>query len=230
MSNISHTVNVGKTERVVSLLGGSLLLLDSLFNSRFRGFKVITAGYLMYRGISGNCPAYSIAGKDSWRQYTNANVRVSMRIERSPSSLYQLWRNFENLPRFMTHLISVKEVFENIYEWKADIPGKAIPVQWKACIVHDVPGETISWRSLPDSSIENAGKVEFRKIDSNTTDLRITISYKPPMGLIGGIAADFFHPKLEKIVLDDVNSFRLYAENQLNTVPSALSAGPAYQV
>jgi len=36
------------------------------------------------------------------------HVEESVRINRSPEELYRFWRNFENLPRFMNHLESVK--------------------------------------------------------------------------------------------------------------------------
>ena len=220
MSRITHTVNVGKIERLASIAGGSLLLLDSIFNKKFRGYKAAAAGYMLFRGITGNCAVYKLAGKQDWRQFTNVNIRTRMLIHRSPRALYHLWRNLENLPKFMKHLVSVKEVYENIYEWKADIPGKTIPLQWKACLVMDIPGEVISWRSLPDSLIESAGKIEFRKLDDDSTDLHIMITYKPPMGLVGGVAADFFNEKLYRIVKEDILAFKNYAEGQLSILES----------
>lgn len=116
----------------------------------------------------------------------------------------------------MKHLVSVKKVYDNIYEWKADIPGKPLPLQWKSCIVMDIPGQMISWKSLPDALIENSGKIEFRPIGINSSELRINISYKPPMGLLGGIVSDFFHDKLESTIKEDVDAFKIFAEQQLH--------------
>ncbi len=215
MNNTTHTVNVSKPERLLSLIGGAFLLLDSVVNNKFRGVKLSTGGYLLYRGLSGNCPAYSLAGKPSWRDFTNINLRTRLTIERSPDSVYRIWRKLENLPRFMSHLISVEEIHENIYEWKATIPGSTIPLKWKACIVLDITGEVISWKSLPDSQVENSGKIEFRKIDEGLTDLRVNITYKPPLGLVGGVVSEFFHEKLEREVKEDILNFKSFAENQL---------------
>jgi len=215
MNTSTHTVNVSKPERLLSLLGGAFLLLDSVVNDKFRGVKLSAGGYLLYRGLSGNCVGYSLAGKSSWRDFTNINIRTKINIERSPESVYRIWRKLENLPRFMSHLISVEELHENIYEWKATIPGSTIPLKWKACIVLDIPGEVISWKSLPDSQVENSGKIEFRKLDENITDLRVNITYKPPMGLVGGVVSEFFHDKLEKDVKEDILNFKSFAEKQL---------------
>ena len=215
MNTTTQTVNVSKAERLLSLIGGAFLLLDSVVNNKFRGVKLSTGGYLLYRGLSGNCVGYSLAGKPSWRDYTNINLRTNLIIERSPESLYRIWRKLENLPRFMSHLISVDELHEDIYEWKATIPGSTIPLKWKACIVLDIPGEVISWKSLPDSQVENSGKIEFRKLDEDITDLRVNITYKPPMGLVGGVVSEFFHEKLEKEVREDILSFKSFAENHL---------------
>lgn len=221
MQALSHNVNVGKTERLLSIAGGGFLLWNSIVNSRFRSYKLAAASYLLYRGITGNCAGYSLAGRETWREYKNVNLRDTLIIKRSHNSLYHLWRNLENLPNFMKHLVSVKKVYENIYEWKANIPGRPIPLQWKACIIMDIPGEMISWRSLPDALIENSGKIEFRPVGVNTTELHVNISYKPPMGLVGGIVSDFFHEQLEAYIRQDIDAFKNYAEQQMD-VPDAI--------
>lgn len=212
MNSITRTVNIGKAERVVSILGGGWLLWNSLMNRRARGIKSIAAAYMLYRGITGNCAAYTMAGRQSWREYRNVNIRDSLYIKRSPISLYHMWRNLENLPRFMTHLVSVEKIYDNIYEFKARIPGNPLPLQWKSCIVMDIPGEMISWKSLPDALVENSGKIEFRQTGVNSTELHLNISYKPPMGLLGGMVSDFFHGQLEETIKQDIDAFKIFAE------------------
>jgi uncharacterized membrane protein len=45
------------------------------------------------------------------------HVERSIRIDRSPEELYQFWRNFENLPRFMNHLQSVQVLDAQRSRW-----------------------------------------------------------------------------------------------------------------
>ena len=206
-------MNVSSGERLISLLAGGFLLLDSIVNRRMRRLKAVTGGYLLYRGISGNCALYNLAGRESTLPTRNINLRTEMYIAKPRLEVYAMWRRLENLPLFMKHLDSVKEVYDNISEWKASIPGKIAPVSWRSVIVRDNPGEMISWRSLPDSMVENSGKIEFKDTEDNLGTMVYTnISYRPPMGLMGNAIGEFFHPKLERIVLEDVYSFKQYAE------------------
>ncbi|MXN93100.1 DUF2892 domain-containing protein [Flavobacterium sp. Sd200] len=59
------TVNIGKAERAIMIATGAFLLYDALRkkNKRKKIAEGITAGTMIFRGISGYCPAYDIAGK-----------------------------------------------------------------------------------------------------------------------------------------------------------------------
>ncbi len=56
-------INVGSTERNLSLLGGGLLLLSGLRRGGFGGIICsLLGGSLLYRGATGHCPPYSSMG------------------------------------------------------------------------------------------------------------------------------------------------------------------------
>jgi uncharacterized membrane protein len=62
-------------------------------------------------------------------------------------------------------------------------------VEWDAEIVQDLPGERLSWHSLPDSEVMNSGVVHFRDLGNGATAVQVFISYAPPAGVIGaGVA------------------------------------------
>jgi uncharacterized membrane protein len=59
-------VNVGETERVVSVMGGGVLALLGLARGGLLGSAMALAGgALVYRGITGHCQAYSALGVDT---------------------------------------------------------------------------------------------------------------------------------------------------------------------
>src|SRR5947209_8229034 len=74
-----------------------------------------TGGALVYRGLSGHCHLYQSLGintAESTRHggvagYRGVKVEKAVTIHRPADELYRTWRNFENLPRFMHHLVSV---------------------------------------------------------------------------------------------------------------------------
>jgi len=61
-----HRVNVGETERLASVMGGSVLALLGLMRGGLTGSALaIGGGALVYRGITGHCEAYHALGVDT---------------------------------------------------------------------------------------------------------------------------------------------------------------------
>src|SRR5690606_32210033 len=114
------------------------------------------------------------------------------------------WRKLENLPSFMKHLESVKDLGQGRSYWVAQIPAQLTKVEWEAQIIDDQPNSRISWSSLPGSTIENSGTVEFNDGYNNQTEVHVTMKYSAPMGLTGMGLARLLNPALEKMVRDDI--------------------------
>jgi uncharacterized membrane protein len=120
------------------------------------------------------------------------DVERSIRINRSPEELYQFWRNFENLPRFMNHLESVRIIDQQRSHWITKAP-LGNHVEWDAEIVDDRENEQICWRSLPGADIPNHGCVRFHSSEYEVgTEVKVTMEYSPPGGMAGAVVAAFF--------------------------------------
>jgi uncharacterized membrane protein len=70
--------------------------------------------------------------------------------------------------------------------------------------------------------VDNAGKVEFRDADGGT-ELRVIITYRAPLGIVGAGVAKLLTPAFEKIVEEDVKSFKRLIETGLR--PEKATAG-----
>src|SRR6266545_4363374 len=57
------------------------------------------------------------------------HVAQSVTINRSPEELYRFWRDFQNLPRFMKHLESVRATGDRSSHWAAKAPAGRT-VEW----------------------------------------------------------------------------------------------------
>lgn len=219
----TNIINVDWQERVLSAgVGGYLFAagLRNLTKKPIRGLlQTAIGGFLLYRGSSGNCPVYTSLGKTSDAQHASSvNIRTSLIVNKPRNEVYQFWRRLENLPKFMKHLLAVRELDAKRSHWEAVIPGNLGTLKWDAEIVKEREGEFIGWQSLPNATIENAGKVEFRDIDNaQGTELDVTISYRPPAGEIGSGIASLFNPVFEKLIRQDIMSFKEYAEG--NNMP-----------
>lgn len=214
MANLS--TNVGTPERVLSLLGGSMLLFDTIRNKRVNLLQTMTGSYLLLRGLTGFCLIYDQLGKkDVGYRPRNVNIRTSMVVNRPRDQVYASWRRLENLPRFMKHLKNVKVIDERFSEWTATVAGDLGTISWKSEILKDDPGYTLSWRSVPESAIHNAGKIRFRDAGQNGTRVDIVFSYHAPMGLVGEKTGHLLNPMFTGMVEEDIKSFREYVEGNL---------------
>jgi uncharacterized membrane protein len=138
--------NVGTTERVASVVGGSALAVYGLSRKSLGGVALaLLGGALLHRGATGHCEVYHVLGMttaDETDLDSNTSVaygrgiRVdeAVTINRSPEEVYRFWRRLENLPRFMEHLESVTAIDEKRSHGVARGPaGKS--VEWDAEII-----------------------------------------------------------------------------------------------
>ncbi len=205
-------VNVGKLERVVMIAAGAYLLYRALSQKEKNVKEGIAGGTMLARGISGYCPAYAAFSGDGKSNSQNVNIRESIAINKPVNEVYSFWRKLENLPIFMEHLESVEELDNITSEWKAKGPAGIGSLNWKAQILMDEKDQMISWQSLPESTINNAGKVVFKEVTPDKTQLDVTISYQAPLGKPGEAAAKLLNPIFENIVKNDIQNLKNHLE------------------
>ena len=178
--------------------------------------KLALGGVLLYRGASGHCPMYESLGKTKGVSNTPAiNIRTSLIVNKPKDEVYAFWRKLENLPLFMKHLASVTEIDSKHSHWEAVIPGNIGRIKWNAEIVKEEPGYLIGWQSIPNSLINNAGKITFQDAAGGQgTELEVVISYHPPAGELGAGLAKALNPVFEKLIRQDVMNFKEYIETK----------------
>ncbi len=148
------------------------------------------------------------------KQTTNGAIHVerAITINRPPEEVYGVWRQLENLPRFMNHLESVKETSERQSHWTAKGPAGRT-VQWDAEITEDRPSEIIAWRSLPGAMVANGGSVRFSPTrDGSATEVRVTLDYTPPAGQLGATVARLFGEEPAQQLREDLLRFKQVME------------------
>lgn len=209
--------NVSNFERGLSIGFGSLLVYSAVKNFRKTPVRAIfRAGLgaaMVFRGASGNCPIYKSLHVDG-RKSETVNIHTTFVVNRPRLEVYNAWRDLSSLPMFMKHLKSVKETSSTQSHWEAKIPeGNPVSISWDAEIVKDEPGTLLGWRSLPGSTIDNAGKVEFRDaLGHRGTEVKVTIVYRLKGGNIGTGVAKLMSPVFRRIVKNDVLNFKQYFE------------------
>lgn len=205
-------INVSKSERLLMIAAGTYLLYRALKkNDSKKVMEGITAGTMLLRGITGYCPAYDLMDNTKVLKGKNIAITTSLTVDKPVSEVYNAWRQLENLPLFMKHLNKVNVINDTTSEWKAKIPGRMGTVNWKAEILMDEPNQLLSWHSLPNSTINNAGKVRFNS-NGTTTEIEVTISYHAPLGKAGELTAKLFTPMFKNMLKKDIEGFKEYIE------------------
>ncbi|MEN3332808.1 MAG: hypothetical protein V7641_2173 [Blastocatellia bacterium] len=140
-------------------------------------------------------------------------VRVASKtINRPPEEVYRFWRNFENLPRFMSHLELVQVADGNRSHWKAKAPA-GMTVEWDAEITQDRPNELIAWRSLEGADVEHSGSVRFERAPGDRgTEVKVAIVYNPPGGVLGVGIAKLFGEEPGEQIKGDLYRFKQVME------------------
>jgi uncharacterized membrane protein len=208
--------NISALERVLMVAAGGYLLYTGLTNKNKSVAQSIAGTTMLARGITGYCPVYDAMGKGGRMKSTNVNIRTSVSINKPVNHVYDFWRKLENLPKFMEHLETVEEKDKVTSHWTAKGPAGVGRIQWDAHILMDEPGKMLSWHSLPDSTIDNAGKVLFKDNGAGGTELDVTISYHAPLGVAGEAAARLLNPLFEKMVRNDIQNLKTYLETGEN--------------
>jgi uncharacterized membrane protein len=133
-------------------------------------------------------------------------VERSVTINRSPVELYQFWRNFENLPRVMSHLESVQVLDRNLSHWTAKAPA-GTTAEWDAQIINEKENELIAWRSLEGATIQHAGSVQFKQAAGGTV-VKVEVNYSAPAGTVGVTIAKLFGEEPELQITEDLRHFK----------------------
>ena len=137
-------------------------------------------------------------------------ARTTATINKPIGEVYGYWRNFENFPKFMYHVHSVKADGAKSH-WVARGPAGA-EIEWNAAIVQDVPNQIIAWRSI-DGDVPNSGSVRFRPAPGGQgTEVVVEVEYLPPGGPLGEIVAKLFGEEPEQQIKDDVRRFKQVLE------------------
>jgi uncharacterized membrane protein len=171
------------------------------------GLALVGAG-IAYLGATGKLPLGAGApGGDG-----SVRVEQSVTINQPPAAVYEFWRDFSNLPRFMTHLESVTSTGAGRTHWVAKGPfGK--PVEWDAEIINEEPGRLIAWRALEGSEVQHTGSVRFAPAPGGRgTELRLRMEYAPPAGAVGAAVAKLFGEEPSMQTHDDLRRLQSYLE------------------
>lgn len=204
-------------ERYGTLLTGGAMILLGLKQRSLRGaLLALAGGGLAYQGVTAQkslSDTVSNAVGQSLELGKSKQVEKTITISnKTPAELYKIWRNFENLPKFMKHLKSVQVIDENRSHWVTKAPLDS-SVEWDAEIVSDQENQLIAWSSVEGADIDNSGFVRFQTApEGRGTEVKVVLEYTPPGGTVGTAIAKIFGEAPEQQLGDELRNFKMLME------------------
>ncbi len=133
-------------------------------------------------------------------------------VKADTKKAFQAWANFENFPRFMEHVKSVRMTGPKTSHWEVEGPlGKT--VEWNAETTTIDDNKRIGWSTKDNegSDVTTSGQVTFNSLPHGETEVTVTLQYKPQAGAAGNLVAKLL-ANPEKQLEEDLQNFKKYIE------------------
>jgi len=156
-------------------------------------------------------------------QRVEGNIEVQVPVQ----TVYEYWRNLENLPNFMSNIEEVRSTGPDTTHWVVKGPLGA-RLEFDARTTQDEPNSAIGWNTV-DGDVQTSGQVQFQELGPEQTRIDVTMNYAdPPGGKIGEVASRAVaNPKI--LMEQDLRNFKDIIEGtatpeEVQQRPSAATA------
>jgi uncharacterized membrane protein len=191
-------------DRLIAMSGGGLLALFGLTRGGIVGKAAMLAGlnFVVQGWSRKNYLGEAISKMRGSGMGGGIEFRKAVHINAPVEDVFAFWQNYDNFPRFMSHLEEVRDMGNGRSNWVANGPV-GTPVEWDAQITEMQPNRVIAWESLPGSEVYNAGRVRFESV-AGATRVDVFMTYNPPGGVAGHAIASLFGADPKSAMDDDL--------------------------
>lgn len=205
--------NVGRWERIASVVAGGTLLVRGLRRGSVGGaVTALAGGALCYRGVTGSSRLYRALGIDTTdlgaREraeratvgerpgvHEGPSVEGEPAVERTvtvgaePEDLAAYWHDPDRLTRIVGRFADVSGVDgDDRHRWRVEAPlGRTL--EWETELVAERPGECLRWESREGAPLPHDWTVSFEPAPGDRgTHVSLRIRFDPPGGPLGAAA------------------------------------------
>ena len=100
-----------------------------------------------------------------------SDITESIDVNVPVRTAYDQWTQFEEFPRFMQGVESVRQVDDTTLEWTAQIAG--VEKHWRARITDQQPDQRIAWTATDGA--RNDGSVTFHALGDDKVRIELQL-------------------------------------------------------
>ena len=134
-----------------------------------------------------------------------STIEQSIDVNVPVRTAYNQWTQFEEFPRFMEGVESVKQLDDTRLHWATEIAGQKR--EFEAEITEQTPDQRVAWKDTAGKT--NAGVVTFHRIDDKQTRVTVQMDWEPE-GAVEKIGAKLGFD--DKRIKGDLARFKKFIE------------------
>jgi uncharacterized membrane protein len=205
---------------LVGAAGGALVLAGARRRDML-GTALSVGGLALLSRSASNTELRRLLGGGGRR---GVEIQKAINIGASVDDVFAFFTNYENFPRFMSHVREVRDSGDGRSHWVVDGPA-GVRVEWDALITRLEANEVLAWKSVPGSVVKSAGVIRFAQNEDGTTRVDVKMSYNPPAGAIGHAASKLLGADPKKQLDDDLARAKTFLETGTPAHDAAHPAG-----
>lgn len=102
-------------------------------------------------------------------------IEKSITVNVPVRTAYNQWTQFEDFPKFMEGVVSVRQLDEKRMHWRSNVGG--VEREFDVEIVEQIPDTRIAWRTLGGE--QHSGVITFHRLNDNQTRVMLQMEYEP---------------------------------------------------
>jgi uncharacterized membrane protein len=136
-------------------------------------------------------------------------VQDSIEVQAPVRRTYNQWTQFEEFPKFMEGIQSVRQLDDTHVQWVAEIRGKTS--RWTSEITEQQPDKKVAWKTI-DGEVKNDGAVTFEPIAGGQTRVNVQMDVEGE-STAENVAGDLLGV-VKRQVRGDLERFKQLIENR----------------
>lgn len=203
-----------------AVVGGALLALTGLMRRSPLTMVMGLAGAALLARGAANQPLSSLVDRGAaglgmakgLSMDQTVDFEKTVHIDASPDEVYEQFANYENFPRFMSHVAEVRDLGRRRSHWMVKGPGGS-RFEWNSVLIEQNRPNRLAWRSEPGAEIPNSGSIQFERHRGGTL-VTVRMGYSPPAGALGHAFALLLGSDPKSKMDEDLARMRAFIEGR----------------